>query len=143
MSLNEIALLPRWLQPVDHICLVPSAHKDKFDLSMEISSAVTKAGASNVLFLRSNGADYSTKEKQPGFRESVELENAAVSVKGDLDVRFWSLALCRSMIPTLKTIGDYRNLLTSEAECILQSQSDLDKSETQYIIEDLSTQLDP
>jgi hypothetical protein len=70
----------------DTICLVPPAHQDKVDLTMELTNAAKKAGVSNVLLISSAGADYATKEKQPRLREFIELETAVLSAKGDPDV---------------------------------------------------------
>ncbi|POS76525.1 hypothetical protein DHEL01_v205095 [Diaporthe helianthi] len=72
----------------DTICLVPAAHQDKLDLTMELISAAKKAGVTNVLLISSAGADYATKEKQPRLREFIELENAVLAAKGDPDVAF-------------------------------------------------------
>lgn len=70
----------------DTICLVPPAHPDKIDLTMELISAAKKAGVSNMLLISSAGADYATKEKQPRLREFVELECAVLSAKGYPDI---------------------------------------------------------
>src|SRR5512142_2013257 len=49
----------------DTICLVPPAHKDKYDISLELANAAKKAGVANVLLISSAGADYADPKRQP------------------------------------------------------------------------------
>lgn len=77
--------LARDLQTVgcDTICLVPPAHEDKLELTLELIRAAKRAGVSNVLLISSAGAEYATKEKQPYLREFMELETAVLSATGE------------------------------------------------------------
>ncbi|KAI0839044.1 NAD(P)-binding protein [Hypoxylon sp. FL0890] len=67
----------------DTICLVPPAHKDKFDICVELVKAAKKAGIQNVLLISSAGADYADPQRQPRLREFIELESLVLSTKGD------------------------------------------------------------
>ncbi|KAJ8124555.1 hypothetical protein O1611_g9086 [Lasiodiplodia mahajangana] len=68
----------------DTICLVPPAHKDKMDISMELVNAAKRAGIPNVLLISSVGCDYASSQKQPRLREFIELESMALATKGDV-----------------------------------------------------------
>ncbi|KAK4188310.1 hypothetical protein QBC35DRAFT_496789 [Podospora australis] len=70
----------------DTICLIPPAHKDKFDICAELTSAAKKAGVQNVLLISSAGCDYAEREKQPRLREFIDLEAMVLSAKGDPSV---------------------------------------------------------
>lgn len=67
----------------DTLCLVPPAHKDKFDISIELASAAKRAGVQNVLLISSAGCDYAEREKQPRLREFIDIESAVLASKGD------------------------------------------------------------
>lgn len=67
----------------DTICLVPPAHSDKMDISMELVNAAKKAGIPNVLLISSVGCDYASSQKQPRLREFIELESLTLAAKGD------------------------------------------------------------
>jgi hypothetical protein len=68
----------------DTICLIPPAHEDKFDITMEMIQAAKKSQTvQNVLFISTAGADLAEREKQPRLREFVDLETAVMSAKGD------------------------------------------------------------
>ncbi|KAK4125992.1 NAD(P)-binding protein [Parathielavia appendiculata] len=67
----------------DTICLIPPAHKDKFDIAVELTHAAKKAGVQNVLLISSVGCDYAEREKQPRLREFIDLESLVLASKGD------------------------------------------------------------
>jgi hypothetical protein len=67
----------------DTICLIPPAHKDKHDISVELITAAKRSGISNVLLISSVGCDYADPKKQPHLREFIELENLTLASKGD------------------------------------------------------------
>ncbi|RFU77947.1 hypothetical protein TARUN_4277 [Trichoderma arundinaceum] len=69
----------------DTICLVPPAHRDKLDITMELANAAKKAGVSNVLLISSAGCDYADREKQPRLREFIDIESAVLATKGEPD----------------------------------------------------------
>ncbi|KAI1114747.1 NAD(P)-binding protein [Nemania sp. NC0429] len=66
----------------DTICLVPPAHSDKMDISLELVNAAKKAGIPNVLLISSAGCDYASSQKQPRLREFIELESLVMATKG-------------------------------------------------------------
>lgn len=67
----------------DTVCLIPPAHKDKFDITAELITATNKAGVPNVLFISSAGCDLAERDKQPHLRAFIDLETLVMSVKGD------------------------------------------------------------
>ncbi|KFA45616.1 hypothetical protein S40293_08625 [Stachybotrys chartarum IBT 40293] len=67
----------------DTICLVPPAHKDKYDISVELVEAAKKAKVPNVCLISSVGCDYAEKKRQPRLREFIELETLVLRAKGD------------------------------------------------------------
>lgn len=67
----------------DTICLIPPAHEEKFEITVELINAAKKAGIPNVCFLSSAGCDLAEKEKQPRLREFIELEALVMAAKGD------------------------------------------------------------
>ncbi|KAK4110217.1 NAD(P)-binding protein [Canariomyces notabilis] len=67
----------------DTICLVPPAHQDKFDITVELANAAKKAGVSNVLLISSAGCDYAERNRQPRLREFIDIESVVLSAKGD------------------------------------------------------------
>ncbi|KAK3390814.1 hypothetical protein B0H63DRAFT_446908 [Podospora didyma] len=70
----------------DTICLVPPAHKDKFDICVELAVAAGKAGVQNVLLISSAGCDYAERDKQPRLREFIDIESVVLSAKGDPNI---------------------------------------------------------
>ncbi|KAK5678406.1 hypothetical protein LTS10_008849 [Elasticomyces elasticus] len=68
---------------VDTLCLIPPAHHDKYDLTVELVNAARKANIPNVLFLSSAGADLAERDRQPRLREFVDLETLVLASKGD------------------------------------------------------------
>jgi hypothetical protein len=67
----------------DTICVIPPAHKDKFDITMELVTATKRAGVPNVCLISSAGADMADGRKQPRLREFIEIERLVMESKGD------------------------------------------------------------
>jgi uncharacterized protein YbjT (DUF2867 family) len=67
----------------DTVCLIPPAHKEKFDITVELISATKKANVPNCLFISSAGCDVAERNKQPHLREFIDLEALVMSAKGD------------------------------------------------------------
>jgi len=67
----------------DTLCIVPPAHKDKFDITMELVEAGKKAGIPNVCLISSAGADLADAKKQPRLREFIDIEQLVMESKGD------------------------------------------------------------
>jgi hypothetical protein len=66
----------------DTICLIPPAHKDKFDIAAELIAATKKANVPNVLLISSAGADMAERDKQPHLRQFIDLECMVMAAKG-------------------------------------------------------------
>jgi len=71
----------------DTICLVPPAHKEKFDIVVELVSAAKRADVQNVCFISSAGCDYADPQRQPRLREFLEMEMLVLSAKGDTSTK--------------------------------------------------------
>jgi hypothetical protein len=67
----------------DAMCLIPPAHKDKFDITVELIEAAKKANIPNVCLISSAGCDMAERDKQPRLREFIDLEAKFMSAKGD------------------------------------------------------------
>ncbi|KAH7359420.1 hypothetical protein B0T11DRAFT_356116 [Plectosphaerella cucumerina] len=67
----------------DAICLIPPAHAEKFDISVELIHAAKKVGIPNVCLISSAGCDYADPKKQPRLREFIDLEALTLGNKGD------------------------------------------------------------
>lgn len=67
----------------DTLCLIPPAHKHKFDLTTELIEAAKKANVPNVCFISSAGCDLAERDRQPRLREFIDLETRVLSSKGD------------------------------------------------------------
>lgn len=67
----------------DTVCVIPPAHKDKYDITVELITATKKANVPNVLFISSAGADVAEREKQPHLRQFIDLECLVMAAKGD------------------------------------------------------------
>ncbi|KAF7172594.1 hypothetical protein CNMCM5623_004765 [Aspergillus felis] len=65
------------------MCLIPPAHKEKFDITMEMIEAAKKAGIANVCFVSSAGCDLAERDKQPHLRSFIDLEAAFMASKGE------------------------------------------------------------
>jgi hypothetical protein len=68
---------------VDTLCLIPPAHVDKFNITVELINASKKAGIKNVCFISTAGADLADPKKQPRLREFIDLEHLVLTTKGD------------------------------------------------------------
>lgn len=69
----------------DTLCLIPPAHPDKFDISVELAEAAKQAGVPNVLLISSAGCDYADPQKQPRLREFIDIEGLVLESKGLAD----------------------------------------------------------
>ncbi|CEL05037.1 hypothetical protein ASPCAL06159 [Aspergillus calidoustus] len=67
----------------DTMCLIPPAHKDKFDITVELIEAAKKANIANVCFISSGGCDLAERDRQPGLRQFIDLEAMFMASKGD------------------------------------------------------------
>ncbi|KAG2421172.1 hypothetical protein HFD88_000788 [Aspergillus terreus] len=67
----------------DAMCLIPPAHQDKFDITVELIEAAKKANIPNVCFVSSAGCDLAERDKQPRLREFIDLEAMFMAAKGD------------------------------------------------------------
>ncbi|KAF2271451.1 NAD(P)-binding protein [Westerdykella ornata] len=67
----------------DTICLIPPAHKEKYDITVELANAAKKANVPNVLFISSAGCDLAERDKQPHLRQFIDLETLVLSAKGE------------------------------------------------------------
>lgn len=68
----------------DTICLIPPAHRDKFDITVELAEAAKKSGTvQNVLLISAAGCDYADRERQPHLREFIDIESIVLANKGD------------------------------------------------------------
>jgi nucleoside-diphosphate-sugar epimerase len=67
----------------DTMCLIPPAHKDKYDITLELIEATKAANVPNVCFISSAGADLAERDRQPKLRQFIDLESAFLSAKGD------------------------------------------------------------
>ncbi|KAJ9482037.1 hypothetical protein VN97_g11411, partial [Penicillium thymicola] len=67
----------------DTLCLIPPAHKHKFDLTAELIEAAKKANVPNVCFISSGGCDLAERDRQPRLRELIDLETCVLSCEGD------------------------------------------------------------
>jgi hypothetical protein len=67
----------------DTMCLIPPAHKDKFDITVELIEAAKKANITNVCFISSGGCDLAERDKQPALRRFIDLEAMFMASKGD------------------------------------------------------------
>ena len=67
----------------DALCIIPPAHKDKFDITMELVAAGKKAEVPNVCLVSSAGADMADRKKQPRLREFIDIEQLVMEAKGD------------------------------------------------------------
>jgi len=67
----------------DTLCLIPPAHEDKVNLTLELVEAAKKANIPNVCFISSAGCDLAERNKQPRLREFIDLETQLLSSKGD------------------------------------------------------------
>jgi nucleoside-diphosphate-sugar epimerase len=67
----------------DVLCLVPPAHVDKVDITVELIEAAKRANIANVLFLSAAGCDLAERMAQPRLREFIDLESLFMRTHGD------------------------------------------------------------
>jgi hypothetical protein len=67
----------------DTVCVIPPAHKDKFDITVELINATKKADVPNVLLISTAGCDVAERNKQPNLRQFIDLESLFMASKGD------------------------------------------------------------
>ncbi|KAK7178634.1 hypothetical protein PSPO01_15328 [Paraphaeosphaeria sporulosa] len=67
----------------DTVCVIPPAHKEKYDVTVELITATKKADVPNVLFISAAGADVAERDKQPHLRRFIDLETLVMAAKGD------------------------------------------------------------
>lgn len=72
----------------DALCLIPPAHKEKFEITLELIEAAKKANIPNTCFLSSAGCDLADPKKQPRLREFIELESRVLVAKGAPETAF-------------------------------------------------------
>jgi hypothetical protein len=68
---------------VDAICVIPPAHKDKYEITLELVEVTRRANIPNVCLLSSAGADLADAQKHPRLREFIDIESLVLSAKGD------------------------------------------------------------
>ncbi|KAL9100080.1 MAG: hypothetical protein Q9163_004504 [Psora crenata] len=71
----------------DTICVIPPAHPDKFEITVELVEAAKKANIPNVCLISSAGCDLAEKDKQPRLREFVDIEQLVLSTKPDASTK--------------------------------------------------------
>jgi nucleoside-diphosphate-sugar epimerase len=89
----------------DTICLIPPAHTEKYDISVELITAAKKAGVQNVLFISSVGADLAERNSQPRLREFIDLEALVLSSKGDPDTPLGHSPVVIRYVGALRTVS--------------------------------------
>lgn len=67
----------------DTLMLIPPAHVDKIDVSLEIIEAAKRVNIGNVCLLSAAGCDVADREAQPRLREFIDLEVALMKLKGN------------------------------------------------------------
>ncbi|KAL4898970.1 hypothetical protein BDW74DRAFT_171816 [Aspergillus multicolor] len=67
----------------DVMCLIPPAHKNKYDTTVELIEATKQAGIPNVCLLSAAGCDLAERDKQPNLRQFIDLETLFMNAKGD------------------------------------------------------------
>ncbi|EED19657.1 conserved hypothetical protein [Talaromyces stipitatus ATCC 10500] len=68
---------------IDAICLIPPAHRDKLEITLELIEVAKQAGVPNVCLLSSAGCDLAERDRQPRLREFVDIEAQMMATKGD------------------------------------------------------------
>jgi hypothetical protein len=68
---------------IDALCLIPPAHQDKYDITVEVIKAAEQADIANVCFLSSAGCDLAERDRQPRLRQFIDLEARVLSSKGN------------------------------------------------------------
>ncbi|GAM42468.1 hypothetical protein TCE0_044f16480 [Talaromyces pinophilus] len=71
----------------DTLMLIPPAHVNKIDITLEILEAAKRVNIGNVCLLSAAGCDMADRDAQPRLREFIELEVALMKMKGDPSTR--------------------------------------------------------
>jgi hypothetical protein len=67
----------------DAIYIIPPANPSKMGIRKELVEASKQANTPNVCLISSAGCDLANEKKQPRLREFIEIEQMAMSTKGD------------------------------------------------------------
>jgi hypothetical protein len=65
----------------DVLCIIPPAHKDKFNITIELVAASKKASVPNICLVSSAGADMADAKKQPRLRVFIDIEQLVMEAK--------------------------------------------------------------
>ncbi|KUL89490.1 hypothetical protein ZTR_04381 [Talaromyces verruculosus] len=71
----------------DTLMLIPPAHVNKIDITLEILEAAKRVNIGNLCLLSAAGCDMADRDAQPRLREFIELEVALMKMKGDPSTR--------------------------------------------------------
>ncbi|EED21027.1 conserved hypothetical protein [Talaromyces stipitatus ATCC 10500] len=71
----------------DTLMLIPPAHVNKIDITLEILEAAKRVNIGNVCLLSAAGCDMADRDAQPRLREFIDLEVALMKLKGDPSTR--------------------------------------------------------
>jgi hypothetical protein len=71
----------------DTLMLIPPAHVNKIDITLEILEAAKRVNIGNVCLLSAAGCDMADRDAQPRLGEFIELEVALMKMKGDPSTR--------------------------------------------------------
>jgi len=63
--------------------MIPPAHIDKYEITLELVTAAKRAGVQNVCLLSFAGADLADAKIQPRLREFIDIKNLVLSTRGD------------------------------------------------------------
>ncbi|GAB1218020.1 hypothetical protein ATERTT37_007266 [Aspergillus terreus] len=124
----------------DAMCLIPPAHQDKFDITVELIEAVKKANIPNVCFVSSAGSDLAERDKQPRLREFIDLEAMFMAAKGDPSTSTGPMLTTGDELAAAasKALGEdlkFEDISEAEAKKVLHAQAESDMSEIQYLLE--------
>lgn len=87
----------------DTLMLIPPAHVNKIDITLEILEAAKRVNIGNVCLLSAAGCDMADRDAQPRLREFIELEVALMKLKGDPSTRTgYSPCIIRFVLPCYK-----------------------------------------
>ncbi|KAI9369556.1 hypothetical protein BJX61DRAFT_518933 [Aspergillus egyptiacus] len=81
-QIDEMVASLQEMKP-DAMCLIPPAHKNKYNITAELIEATKKANIPNVCFLSAAGCDLAERGKQSRLREFIDLEAMFMASKGD------------------------------------------------------------
>lgn len=71
----------------DTLMLIPPAHADKIDITLEIIEAAKRVNIANVCLLSAAGCDVADRDAQPRLREFIDLEVALMKLKGNASTK--------------------------------------------------------